>query len=630
MPDNDLPKNRIPISISLNPTLEEEHVRPKKPQDKKRLFTISYLAVFIAILISFIAKGLVYLINFITNISFFNTFSIHHASPADNVQGLFVILIPAIGGLLVGLMALYGSKAIRGHGIPEAMEQILTNQSKIKPSITFLKPLSSAISIGTGGPFGAEGPIIATGGALGSTLGQLMRISHNERKILLAAGATAGMAAIFGSPIAAIFLAIELLLFEFSPRSFLPIALASITGAAGHHLLFGQGVVFPMGATVEIPSNLAIGAYSGMGIIIGLLSVLVTKIVYAIEDGFEKLPIHWAWWPAMGGLAVGTIGFFAPRTLGVGYDNIIAVLTGTMSLQILFSLCFFKFLSWAIALGSGTSGGTLAPLLTIGGAAGTMLGIGILQWFPTAGVTVPLAALVGMSAMFAGSSRAFLTSIVFALETTGESNALLPLLATCTAAYLVSYFMMENTIMTEKMARRGVKTPLSYEPDILEKITVAQAVSKKGTIISEGNSIKEVREWLSQDQGPKTNYFIISSDSGSYKGILSYSNLFSNQHDHDKLVGTLIEPNPIYIRLSDTLLTAVETMANENIDVIPVISEGNRDILGILSYRDILGVYKYEMDEHEMKNPHISLKKQRLKILVRGKKLVSALKRQSK
>ncbi len=388
--------------------------------------------------------------------------------------------------------------------------------------------------------------------------------------------------------------------------------------------------MFPMETIVELPSNLAIGIYSAMGIVIGLLSVLATKIVYAIEDGFGKLPIHWAWWPAIGGVAVGAIGYFAPQTLGVGYDNIIAVLSGTMSLQILFSLCFFKFLSWAIALGSGTSGGTLAPLLTIGGAAGAILGAVIIYWFPSSGVTVPLSALVSMSAMFAGSSRAFLTSIVFALETTGQSNALLPLLAACTAAYLVSYFMMENTIMTEKMARRGVKTPLSYEPDILEKITVGQAVPKKGTIISEGNSIKEVREWLDQDQSPKSNYFIVSSDTGSYKGILSYSDLLSTQHDQNKSVGTLVKPDLVYIGLSDTLLRAVETMAKENIDVLPVLSKGDMTILGILSYRDIIGAYRYGMDENEMKIPSISLKKQRLKILVRGKKLVSTLKRQSK
>ena len=297
-------KNKIPISIALDPTLEAENIKPQTSQNKQRLLTIAALAVIIAICISFIAKFLINLIYLITHLSFFGDVAISHITPAENSLGLWVIVIPAVGGVIVGLMALYGSKAIRGHGIPEAMEQILTNQSKIKPTITYLKPISSAIAIGTGGPFGAEGPIIATGGALGSTLGQLLKISHNERKILLASGATAGMAAIFGSPIAGIFLAIELLLFEFSPRSIIPVALACITGAAGHHFLFSPGPVFPVGHLIKIPSNTALLIYSILGIVTGFLSVLVTKIVYFIEDTFEKLPIHWMWWPAIGGLIV--------------------------------------------------------------------------------------------------------------------------------------------------------------------------------------------------------------------------------------------------------------------------------------------------------------------------------------
>jgi CIC family chloride channel protein len=630
MRNKNILNNGIPISISLNPTLGRENFQPKKPYSKKRVFTISALAILIAIFVSFIAKLLVYLIDLITNISFHGNFSIEYSRPADNTLGLFVIAIPAFGGFIVGPMAFYGSKAIRGHGIPEAMEQILTNQSKIKPAITYLKPLSAAISIGTGGPFGAEGPIIATGGALGSTLGQLLKITHNERKILLAAGATAGMSAIFGSPIAAIFLSIELLLFEFSPRSIIPVALACIVGAAGHHLLFEKGVVFPVKTMIESVSNSALGFYSIMGSVIGLLSVLVTKIVYLIEDGFEKLPIHWAWWPAIGGLAVGVVGYFAPRTLGVGYNNIIDILSGTMSIQILLSLCLLKFISWAISLGSGTSGGTLAPLLTIGGATGALLGGIIIYWFPSSGVTIPLAALVGMAAMFAGASRAFLTSIVFALETTGQSNALLPLLATCTTAYFVSYFIMENTIMTEKIARRGVKIPHSYEPDVLEKLIVEQVLTDNGMIISEENNIKEVREWLNQEQDYKSNYFIISSNEGEYRGILSSSNLFSNHHSQENLIGTLIKRNSIYIGLSDTLRTAVETMTKENIDVLPVVSKENSIIIGILSYHDIIATYKHGIDEHDKKQPHISLKQNGLKILLRGQKFVSAMKRKDK
>jgi H+/Cl- antiporter ClcA len=630
MRSNNILNSGIPISVSLNPTLARENFGPKKTYSKKRLFTISVLAILIAGCISIIAKLLIHLIDLITNISFYGNFSINPSSPLDNTLGLFVIAIPAIGGLIVGLMAFYGSVAIRGHGIPEAMEQILTNQSKIKPTITYLKPLSAAIAIGTGGPFGAEGPIIATGGALGSTLGQVLKITHNERKILLAAGATAGMSAIFGSPIASIFLAIELLLFEFSPRSFIPVALACITGAAGHHLLFGSGVVFPMEAIIAPASNSALGFYSIMGLVIGLLSVLVTKIVYAIEDGFEKLPIHWAWWPAIGGLVVGIVGYFAPRTLGVGYYNIIDVLSGTMPFQILLSLCLLKFISWAVSLASGTSGGTLAPLLTIGGAMGALLGTVIIYWFPASGINIPLAVLAGMSALFAGASRAYLTSIIFALETTGQTNALLPLLATCTAAYFVSYFMMENTIMTEKIARKGIKTPHSYQPDALEKVTVAQALTDKGMILSEKNTVKEVREWLNEQEEYHSNYFIISSDKGEYRGILSSSNLLSNHHSQDKQIGTLIKRNNIYISLNESLRTALETMAKENIDVLPVISGENNNVIGVLSYHDIIAIYKYDIDEHVKKQPNISLKRNGLKILLRGQKIVSAIKRKNK
>ncbi|MEO6901463.1 MAG: chloride channel protein [Bacteroidia bacterium] len=630
MKNKNILNNGIPISVSLNPLLESENFQNKNPQNKKRLLTISALSILIAISISYIAKLLIHLINLITNISFYGVFSIAPSSPADNHLGLFVIIIPAVGGLIVGLMAVYGSKAIRGHGIPEAMEQILTNQSKIKPAITYLKPLSSAISIGTGGPFGAEGPIISTGGALGSTLGQLLKITHNERKILLSAGATAGMAAIFGSPIAAIFLAIELLLFEFSPRSFIPVALACITGAVGHHLFFDGGVVFPIKDIIAPPSNSAIGLYCIMGIVVGFLSVLVTKIVYLIEDGFEKLPIHWAWWPAIGGLAVGVVGYFAPRTLGVGYNNIIEILSGTMSVQILSSLFLLKFTSWAISLGSGTSGGTLAPLLTIGGAAGALIGSLIISFFPTSGVTIPLAALVGMSAMFAGASRALLTSIVFALETTGQSNALLPLLAACTTAYFISYFIMENTIMTEKIARRGVKAPFSYEPNSLNKLTVEQVITDKGIIISEDNTIKEVLDWLNNEPHYKSNYFIISSTEGEYRGILSSSNLFSNHHSSERLVGSLIKRNNIYINLNNTLQVAVETMARENVDVLPVVSTENSTIIGILSYHDIIATYKDGIDDHVQQKPHISLRRNGLKILLKGQQIVSAMKRKEK
>lgn len=461
-------------AISIAPSLENSMdgaLEPAAPIVSRRVFFLSLQVIINAIIIGFIAKILVALINLITNLSFHGTFSFAESSPATHHLGLFVIIVPVIGGLIVGIMARLGSSAIRGHGIPEAMEQVLTNESRIKPIITWLKPLSAALSIGTGGPFGAEGPIISTGGAFGSFAGQIMHITPNERKIMLTAGATAGMAAIFGTPIAAVLLAIELLLFEFSPRSIIPVALACATGTAMHYLLFSTAPVFEM-PVIPAPAWQEMIWYLGLGGIIGVIAAFISKSVYFIEDMFEHLPIHWMWWPAIGAVAVGVTGYFAPYTLGVGYENITHLLSGSLPLQMVLGLCFLKFISWSVSLGSGTSGGTLAPLLTIGGATGIGLGMLVLYLFPQAHINLPTCALIGMAAMFAGAARALLTSIVFAFECTMQPHGLLPLLAACTASYFVSFFLMKGSIMTEKIQRRGVLTPDAYEPDVLQTLKV--------------------------------------------------------------------------------------------------------------------------------------------------------------
>lgn len=622
MKKNDL-KNGIPISPFLTRLDNDTDPVKKSTFLKARLLRICAYAVAVAVFISLIAKVLVSLINLVTNIAFYGSLSLAFHSPAANHLGLWVIAIPAIGGIIVGFMALYGSKAIRGHGIPEAMEQILVNESNIKPSITFLKPISSAIAIGTGGPFGAEGPIIATGGALGSTLGQLFKVTANERKIILAAGATAGMSAIFGTPIAAIFLAIELLLFEFSPKSILPVAFACITGAAGHHLLFESGPVFPM-PDLAIPSNLALGIYSFMGIILGLLSVGITKIVYAIEDAFEKLPIHWMWWPAIGGLAVGVIGYFAPHSLGVGYDNITGILSGSWPLQLIVTLYLFKFLSWAIALGSGTSGGTLAPLLTIGGASGAIIGSIIMRYFPDAGITLPMSALIGMSAMFAGASRAFITSIVFALEATLQSHALLPLLGACTAAYIVSFFLMENTIMTEKIARRGISTPDSFEPDILQKMYVSDVINDKATVLNADNTINEVKDWLSENK-IHDNYFILIDKADNYAGTLKLTDLYDTKTDGNASLGDIaVYEAGTMIKGTDTLHQAVQRMSKTNAEIMPILStSAGGKVIGVLTYKDVIKAYQTNIHKNENLHIKISLKRRRMKMVIRGKNLAN-------
>ncbi|HOZ85281.1 MAG TPA: chloride channel protein [Niabella sp.] len=614
------------MSISISPSLQiiedSDSDGSLKRKNNRRLIYMSILAIIVGVLISFIAKFLIYLINLITNISFYGNIAFDHSSPADNQLGYWVILIPAIGGLLVGFMALYGSRAIRGHGIPEAMEQILTNDSKIKPTITYLKPISSAIAIGSGGPFGAEGPIIATGGALGSTIGQLLKISHHERKILLAAGATAGMSAIFGSPIAAIFLAIELLLFEFSAASILPVILSCVTGAAGHHFLFDHSRVFAIATQIESPSNLALFFFSIEGLIIGLLSVAVTKIVYWLEELFEHLPIHWMWWPAIGGLAVGIIGYFQPNTLGVGYNNITDVLSGSLALKAVALLCICKFVSWAIALASGTSGGTLAPLLTIGGAAGALIGLAMKQLFPMVDISISLAALVGMSAMFAGASRALITSILFALETTGQVNVLLVLLASCTAAYLLSLFLMENTIMTEKIARRGVRTPVSYKPDVLEQVDVKEVMNSDSLAISDESKIGEAKDWISQHPTYTANFYVVADHENKLAGLVSASSLCGDQQNPEEQVGQLIRHNDVWIKETDSLKLAVKTMLQSNVDLLPVV-DNHLNLIGSIGYKNVIEAHKKFLTENEHQTIHISLKRQTLKLLLKGQRLIS-------
>lgn len=611
---------RIPVSPFLNVLRRFRHWR-KERLAKRRLFFISGLAILVAAFMSLVAKLLVGLINVVTNIFFFGTIDLAFRSPAGNHLGLWVILIPVLGGALVGMMALYGSKAIRGHGIPEAMEQVLTNQSKIKPVIAVLKPVSSAIAIGTGGPFGAEGPIIATGGALGSTLGQLIHVTSNERKIILAAGATAGMSAIFGTPIAAIFLAIELLLFEFSPKAIIPVALACITGGAGHHLFFEAGPVFPM-PVLSAPSNLALGIYSVIGIGIGLMAVGLTKLVYFIEDAFERLPVHWMWWPAIGGLAVGLIGFIAPQTLGVGYDNIVNLLSGKLSLTIMLSLCIFKFMSWAIALGSGTSGGTLAPLMTIGGATGAIAGYLVLDFFPGVGITVPMAALVGMSAMFAGASRAYLTSILFSLEATHQINGLLPLLAACSGAYLISFFIMEHTIMTEKIARRGVISPDAYEPDPLTNLTVSDALEKQVFEISPSDRLGEVRALI--NRSTTQGAWCAVTEEGNFKGFLNIVEILQSDSDPEQDIASLLKESNVSLRPTDTLHKAAEVIVASGNDCVPVCKPGhNGAFVGILSCRDIVSSYHRIRGSGEIRERNLSYSVQRKKILSKGRKLLN-------
>ncbi len=450
--------------------------RPAGPWDELGDFTatartipIALIAVAIGAASAGVALVLLELIERFTSLFFFQRWGTA-PSPAGHTLGWMVVLVPVAGGLIIGLMARFGSDRIRGHGIPEALESILIRGSRVEPKLAVLKPLSAAISIGSGGPFGAEGPIIMTGGAFGSLIAQGFRLTSAERKTLLVAGAAGGMSATFGTPLAATLLAVELLLFEWKPRSFVPVALAAASAMAMRHVLFDPAPLFPVPPHASDFGAAALVAAAACGLAAGLLSGAMTRSVYFFEDLFHRVPIHWMWWPAIGGLVIGLGGLVEPRALGVGYDAIGALLSDHMSVRAILLLVVVKWTIWSFALGSGTSGGVLAPLLMIGGALGALEG----HVFPAQGAG--FWALISMGAILGGTMRAPLTGILFATEVTHDFGALLPLTVACVVAHGFTVLVLRRSILTEKVARRGYHVSREYGIDPLEVLFVRDVV----------------------------------------------------------------------------------------------------------------------------------------------------------
>jgi len=443
-----------------------------------RMVLVSFLAAGIGLLAGLIAFVLYNLIGLFTNIFFYHRFSMVFVSARYNQLGLWVILIPVIGGIVVGFMAKYGSSKIKGHGIPEAMEAVLINRSRIEPRVAILKPISAAIAIGTGGPFGAEGPIIQTGGAIGSLVGQVLHTTASERKVLLACGAAAGMSATFNTPIAGVILAIELLLFEFKARSFIPLVIASTLATAVHMQLLGAGPMFKVTA-MDFGIPHALPFYLVLGLVCGLAAVGFSKLLYWTEDQFEKLPVDDLWWPAIGALGLGIIGYFVPRVLGVGYDTIGDILNANLAWKILIVVMVAKAVALVISLGSGTSGGLLAPMFMSSAALGGIFAMGMDRIFPAANLSPGAFALVAMGAVFGAASRATFSFIIFAFEITRDYNSVLPLMLVSVIADGIAMLLMPRaSIMTEKLARRGLHIHQEYEADALRQMMVSETMEK--------------------------------------------------------------------------------------------------------------------------------------------------------
>jgi H+/Cl- antiporter ClcA len=570
-----------------------------------RLLWISALAVAIGAVCAFVAYGLLWLIGFFTNLFFYQKVAAvdptHLPSPAGNQLGWLVVLVPVVGGLIIGLMARYGSERIRGHGIPEAIEAILIGRSRMQPKVALLKPISSAVSIGSGGPFGAEGPIIMTGGAFGSIVSQVFHLTAAERKTLLVAGAAGGMAATFATPVAAVLIAVELLLFEWKPRSFVPVALASAVAALIRPFLLGHGPLFPvpahdiLGVSALLSSGLA-------GLLAGALALFLTVAVYANEDLFFRLPIHWMWWPALGGLVVGFGGYFQPRALGVGYDLIEDLLQGRFigptELWVLVPLIAVKCWIWSTALGSGTSGGVLAPLLIMGGALGALE-----AYFLPAG-DVRLWPLVSMAAVLGGTMRSPLTGAVFALELTHDINALPALLIASTISYAFTVLVMKRSILTEKIARRGYHVSREYTVDPLELLSVEEVMTKDVVAVPARLPVRELlREYfLNPGKGKHQAYPVVDPD-GRVLGVITRANLLedwisaalSGAPGKDEsaagpiIAFDLIHRDPITVYPWESCRTAAERMAQEGVGRLPVVAADDPGrLIGIVTRSDLL------------------------------------------
>jgi H+/Cl- antiporter ClcA/predicted transcriptional regulator len=545
-----------------------------------RLLQITAAAALVGVLSTVAAYSLLQLIRLFTNIFFFHSWSTAANSPAHNTLGLWVIPVPIVGALIIGCMARFGSEKIRGHGIPEAIEAILFGKSRMSLKVALLKPLSSGIAIGSGGPFGAEGPIIMTGGALGSLLGQYFRISGGERKTLLVAGAVAGMTAIFGTPIAAVMLAVELLLFELRPRSLLPVAVACAVSGFARSYFFGIEPLFPLQTSVVTP--ICLFSCLLAGIASGALSWALSTSLYKVEDAFGRLRIHWMWWPAIGAVVIGIGGYLQPRALGVGYDVIGDLLQNRLVIGVALALLLCKGVMWVIALGSGTSGGVLAPLLMLGAGLGVVLG----PWLP--GGEPTLWPLVFMSATLGGMMRAPVMSIMFAFEVTHDTNALLPLLTACATAYGFTVLVMPRSILTEKIARRGYHIYREYGIDPLERHTVREVMTREVTTIDAQTSIAEA---LSSYFGPQQSHraFPVVLD-GMFLGMVDRVVLVKHEASPAMRLGDLFGENLPVMALPDETCRIVATrLAVHHLERLPVVKDvESRELLGLIARSDLI------------------------------------------
>jgi len=608
--------------MNLRQTVQE-WFEPRRPGDRSqrlgdftttwRVVPITLLATVIAIFSAFVALALLRLIGLFTNLFFFQRVSTALVSPAGNHLGWLVVFVPMIGGLIIGIMARYGSERIRGHGIPEAIEAILLKGGKVEPRVAILKPLSSAISIGSGGPFGAEGPIIMTGGAFGSMIAQFFHLTSLERRTLLVAGAAAGMSATFASPLAAVLLSVELLLFEWKPRSLIPVAVASVAAAATRRYIIGMGPLFPTPPHAVFIGPQGLLGCVLVGLLAGALSALLTLAVYAAEDAFQKLPIHWMWWPIIGGFVVGLGGLVFPQALGVGYDMIGALLQGGVVLKTIAGILLVKSIIWAVSLGSGTSGGVLAPLLMMGGALGGLMS----GFLPNEGLG--FWPLVAMGAILGGTMRSPFTGVVFAVELTHDVNVILPLLLASVIAHAFTVLSLRRSILTEKVARRGYHLSREYAVDPLEILFVREVMRPDIVALPADATIADLAESLHDAHSPRRQslYPVVDADKKLVGVVPRHQLRELVQEQNGRRLAEVVKRDPEVAYPDEPLRVTVYRMAETGFTRFPVVeNDGSRRLAGMVSLDDLLKARTHNLDAERRRERVLPL---RLKFLSRRK-----------
>ena len=572
-----------------------------------RVVPISLLATVIGVICAFVALALLRLIGLFTNLFYFGRWSTAMVSPAGNHLGVYSVFVPIAGALIIGVMARYGSERIRGHGIPEAIESILLNGSRIEPKVALLKPISSAISIGSGGPFGAEGPIIMTGGAVGSMIAQLFHLTSAERKTLLVAGAAGGMSATFASPVAAVLLAVELLLFEWKPRSLIPVALASAMAAVVRRYILGFGPLFPVPVYPLFIGPKGLLGCALVGLLAGALSALLTLSVYAAEDAFQRLKIHWMWWPAIGGLAIGLGGLVFPQALGVGYDTIGALLQGSVTTRVILGVLLVKWFIWAVSLGSGTSGGVLAPLLMMGGALGGLEAM----FLPNEGAG--FWPLISMGAILGGTMRAPFTSIVFAFELTHDANVFLPLLVGSVIAHGFTVLTLKRSILTEKVARRGFHLSREYAVDPLEILFVHEVMRTKVVVLPAASTLGEIWHSLRVDHRQEQRLLPVVNAEGQLVGVVTRGDISQRMEQNGDAalgwpIGDLVRTSAVEAYPDEPLRVVVYRMVEKGCTRMPVLERATRKFLGLVSINDLLKARLRHLDEESRRERSLKLR----------------------